>query len=131
MLLVATRLDVSPLIPADHKKKIGLFADELIPAGTKIWEFTKGIDKEVSETNVNKLPKLQKDFANSQYPWTEKYYLIYGDNTRFINHSEEPNVGEEGDYLVALKDIQVGEELVSDYRTFEENFEEFKAEYFN
>jgi len=40
------------------------------------------------------------------------------DDTRFINHSENPNIETAGDADVALSDIEKGEEILIDYRTF-------------
>ncbi|MFZ3100192.1 MAG: SET domain-containing protein [Minisyncoccales bacterium] len=47
------------------------------------------------------------------------------DDARFFNHSNTPNTfgtedpGDEMAICVALRDIQIGEELTADYRTFD------------
>ena len=45
-------------------------------------------------------------------------YWLNLDDTRFINHSENPNIETAGDADVALSDIEKGEEILIDYRTF-------------
>ena len=47
--------------------------------------------------------------------------LIMGiDNEKYINHSKDPNVDDDG---ITLKDIKVGDEIVMDYRGFDDNIE--------
>ena len=82
MLLVKTTIAPSSI------HGIGLFADQCIPQGTRI-------------------------------------YILCSDDTRFFNHAETPNTesrevdGEDEVITVAKRDIQPGEELTDDYRTFE------------
>ena len=55
-------------------------------------------------------------------------YVCCGDNDRYINHSEQPNTEDlgfeervfEGEGItIADRDIQPGEEILSDYRSFD------------
>ena len=52
-------------------------------------------------------------------------YILCSDDARFFNHSDTPNTesrevaGEDEVITVAKRDIQPGEELTDDYRTFE------------
>ena len=55
-------------------------------------------------------------------------YVCCGDNDRYINHSEQPNTEDlgfeervfEGEGItIAARDIQPGEEILSDYRSFD------------
>jgi hypothetical protein len=50
----------------------------------------------------------------------EGIYVFCGDNAKFMNHSTDPNCDDpEGRYTVANRDIEAGEELTSDYTTFD------------
>ena len=51
-------------------------------------------------------------------------YELCSDDARFFNHSDEPNTGSiSNDTDVALRDIQQGEELTCDYRTFDADWQ--------
>jgi SET domain-containing protein len=56
------------------------------------------------------------------------YYILCSDDACFFNHAETPNTesrevaGEDEVITVAKRDIQPGEELTDDYRTFEAHF---------
>jgi len=43
---------------------------------------------------------------------------VCADDARFMNHSENPSCLDEGETTSAKRDIQAGEELTCDYRTF-------------
>jgi len=126
MLLVKTKLGQSPI------DGIGLFADEFIPKGTRVWEYRDGVDSRFDETFLESLPvpvqsQLRKyAYKNMRTGW----YVLCGDDARFFNHSDTPNTVdlEEGEGIVngegitiAARDIQIGEEIVSDYHTFDAN----------
>jgi SET domain-containing protein len=49
-------------------------------------------------------------------------WVLPGDHDRYMNHSDEPNVGMNPNgntENLALRDIAAGEELTCDYRTFD------------
>lgn len=106
---------------------IGLFAAQFIPEGTPTWEFTPGIDQAIH-------PQMLERFPTHARPWFLTYayldirsglYVLCADDARYMNHSETPNV--RGDYErepvfgldLAARDIEPGEELTCDYRTFD------------
>lgn len=107
---------------------LGLFAEELIPVGTKIWEFTPGLDLEITPADFAALPQAAKeyiDFHGFLSKRTGNYHLSF-DDIRFTNHSsDQPNiatVAESDDVelpLVAIRDIQPGEEILQDYDDFD------------
>ena len=125
MLLVKTRIGPS----AVHG--IGIFADEKIPKGTRIWEYREGLDTRFDETFLEQLsPASRAQMLNYAYRNLRTgLYVLCGDDARFFNHSETPNtedleseehqVNGEG-VTVASRDIHVGEEIVSDYRSFDQ-----------
>ena len=129
MLHVRTYLDKSPIAG------IGLYARELIPAGTIIWTFHVGFDVRILADEIVKLPEATREkFEEYAYLNGETGKYVYcSDDARFFNHSDDPNTGDalapDGDEdgaTVALRDIQPGEEITSDYGTFHEGFEGYK-----
>jgi SET domain-containing protein len=101
----------------------GVFAYEPIPAGTLVWQFTPGIDLEISEERLAALPisaqEFLRHFINQTAPGM---YLLCADNARFMNHSDAPNISSADDRNNALRDIPVGTEIVCDYREFDVGF---------
>lgn len=126
MLKVKTKIKQSAV------SGLGLFADQFIPKNTTIWEFNPKIDMSITKDLYEKLTNIEKGFFDHYGYWSDdiNMYVCSGDNYRFTNHSTTPNVGtinavenSEGQDI-ALRDIQVGEELFYDYRTFGENPED-------
>jgi SET domain-containing protein len=44
--------------------------------------------------------------------------ILQFDNSKYINHSENPNLDDDG---FAIKNINIGDEITIDYKDFEEN----------
>jgi SET domain-containing protein len=109
------------------KMGLGLFAKEFIPKNSIAWKFTEGIDTKISLREFDELNKAQKEYF-TKYGWIEKgeedYYYSSGDLTNFMNHSYTPNLDGKQEYLIAVRDIQVDEELFVDYSEFCANFDE-------
>jgi SET domain-containing protein len=122
MILVKTKIGPSKI------EGIGLFADESIKKGTKVWGFEPKLDLLLSKNEVKKLsPAAREQFY--RYAYLDKVrqkYLLCGDDSRFFNHSETPNCDEttDNDSTFALKDIDVGEELTINYGEFYGNMDE-------
>jgi SET domain-containing protein len=110
----------------------GLFANEIIKAGSPVWEFTPGFDQEINPENLDSLsePALQ-DFK--KYAYFEKEigkYILCFDSARFFNHAENPNIDcphEQRDVCFAKRDIAIGEELTCDYRQFDASLRELST----
>jgi SET domain-containing protein len=124
MLLVKTTLRPSEV------HGLGLFADEFIPKGTVIWRFDGGVDRRYEESQLAALPAEEQErlFTFCYVNPGTRLYVYCGDNARYINHSEQPNTDdlgfEEGEFegegvTIAARDIQPGEEILSDYRSFD------------
>jgi SET domain-containing protein len=120
MLLVDARLGRSAI------HGWGVFARERIPAGTRTWEFMPGVDQLIDPAAVD---GAREDLRNLLVHYTYlhpllKKRVLCGDITKFINHSERPNIQgtnePDGGFDVALRDIEAGEELTVDYREFED-----------
>ncbi len=104
-------------IKNSHIHGLGLFAKEKIEKNSIIGIFTGKFLKEAD------LKQIQENYLNFIFPIEENVYIapesfydippIY-----YINHSCEPNSGIEGNIvLIALKDIESGEEITIDYAT--------------
>ena len=120
MMLVRTRIGQSPI------HGLGVFAAEPILAGAQVWQFAAGWDIEKDLDELAGLPPHARELLD-HFGYIDRYLnrmILCFDNARFINHSDNPNVGT--DYKrcpygldVALRDIAAGEELTSNYETFE------------
>ncbi len=108
---------------------LGLFADEDILKGARIWKFSPGLDLEILKTDFEKLSQAEKDiilFYGFLSKKTDCYHLSF-DNVRFMNHAKEGNVVidqtvDDTEYpLIARKDIQAGEELTQNYFEFDDD----------
>jgi uncharacterized protein len=109
---------------------LGLFAEEFILKGTVVWRFDGRVDRRYNEGQLVALPEEEQDRLRTfcyLNPRT-RLYVYCGDNARYINHSEQPNTKdlgfEEGVFegegiTIAARDIQPGEEILSDYRSFD------------
>jgi uncharacterized protein len=108
---------------------IGLFADQDILKGTRIWKFSPGLDLEIKPSDFEKLDQREKDvilFYGFNSKKTGNYHISF-DNVRFINHSKEGNVSTDTSFddieypLIANRDIKRGEEITQNYFEFDDN----------
>lgn len=123
MLLVRTRLGLSKI------HGIGLFADEFIPKGTITWQFTDGFDLRLAESAVDLLSASAHDQVVKYAYFDERLrlYELCSDDARFFNHADDPNTASvespTGGHLdVATRDVENGDELTCDYRTFDRDW---------
>lgn len=130
MLLVETYLDKSPI------HGIGLFAKEKILKDTKIYEVDDILTRIFIEDENNKILDFDGNEVRDEkvieflnhYTWKKRYkdstiYYLSLDNDRFTNHSDNPNVYETNEETFALRDIEIGEEILTDYSKLEENLD--------
>lgn len=117
MLRVATRLAPSQI------HGLGLFATELIPAGTLVWDFDDPIDQNLPVARLDQYPSWVRKYI-AIYGYREKDHVVLcGDDARYFNHSKQPNCRSgHGTQTLALRDIKVGEELTDDYETFDDDY---------
>ncbi|MFT3731706.1 MAG: SET domain-containing protein [Hyphomicrobium sp.] len=121
MLMVKTRLGLSDIAG------IGLFAAEDIPKGAVTWRFMGDFDRLLTAAEIDRLPEpARSDLLNHVYlNAASGRFVLCADNARFMNHADDPNtegVHEPGaieGYDIATRDIQAGEEMTCDYRTFD------------
>jgi SET domain-containing protein len=121
MLLVKTYLDRSPI------HGIGLFAAERIRAGTVIWRLSPDIDLLLEPAQVDRLHPAAREQIQ-KYTYLDHHLrklVLCGDDARFFNHAEAPNCHDlpdtNGGTTVSARDIEPGEELTSDYSSFDAN----------
>lgn len=116
MLLVNARRGRSPI----HGD--GLIAQELIPAGTRVWELHPWFDVVLTEAQFQALsPAARQQVLHYCYfDPRNNTYVLSSDDDRFTNHSDTPNTSEDvdGTSSVALRDIQPGEEITWNYRNW-------------
>jgi uncharacterized protein len=108
---------------------LGLFADEAIPKGTRVWEFSPLLDRELDAGTFSTLSEAEKAYILFYGFLSKKsgnYHLSF-DNVKFINHAVPGNVATDTsdtkaiEYpLVAVRDIGIGEEILQNYKEFEE-----------
>jgi hypothetical protein len=116
MIVVKTKLDRSLI------SGIGLFANQDILKGDLIWKMTSISVFQISPDKYKELSQIEKDFIiQKDYYWLDDddgNYLIPLDDSRFVNHSNNPNIIEQDENsCVASSDIKQNEELTIDYKT--------------
>lgn len=125
MLMIKTKVKQSTIEGAG----LGLFADQFIPKGTVTWRFCPGYDLIVPKDDLLRFTEESRtQFLNYCYfNKKTKHFILCGDDERFINHSDIPNIiqSENGDEIegveLAARDIEVGEELFVNYYEFDED----------
>lgn len=127
MLLVKTKILPSSIA------WIGLFADQFIPTWTEIRRFTPWFDLKFSKEEITKFPALLQEHFETYSRLSKKsgMYCFSSDHGKFFNHSATNNNilsayydNEEEVVTKAIRDIQIGEELLDNYGSFEQGFSE-------
>lgn len=113
MLLVHTTIGTSTI------HGTGLFAAEVIPKGTRTWELVPGLDLVIPKSDLSRLsPPALEQLLHYAYLNSDNGYVLCFDDARFCNHSFEPSVkfiDGTTPHEVALRDIELGEELTVNY----------------
>lgn len=94
----------------------GVVANQFIPAGTITWVLDK-LDREFTPEKFNKMPPVYKNILETYcYRNKKGNYVLCWDNGRYVNHSFKSNcLSTAYDFEIAIRDIEVGEELTDDY----------------
>lgn len=123
MLAVKTKLRKSKI------HGMGVFAAQNIRKGAVIWKFNPIIDKEITIKQYDSLPSIAKKYLDKySYLDENKKLVLCGDDGRFVNHSANPNCDDEtGMNTIALRNIKKGEELTSNYYSFDVSLKNQKS----
>lgn len=94
----------------------GIVATQFIPAGTITWVLDK-LDREFSPLEFQQMePIYQKILDTYTFRNNSGNLVLCWDNGRYVNHSFNSNcLTTAYDFEIAIRDIQVGEQLTDDY----------------
>lgn len=97
--------------------RLGLFAHEIISAGTKIAEYRAGFDQVLTPGQVDALPPAVREqfLRHAIYSAELACFVCDGDDGRFTNHAEQANSRQVGLASYATQTIQPGEEITLNY----------------
>ena len=115
MFLIDTYLDKSKI------QGVGVFAKENIKKGQLIKEVRPDFEIEFNKDNLPKMPLALAKLIDTHAYERElgSKILVMGiDNEKYLNHSNDPNVNDNG---IALKNIKIGDEITVDYKDFDVN----------
>ncbi len=106
------------LVTIDGVVGSGVIATRRIPRGTITWVMDE-LDQAFTGVDMDALPQAYEELFDR---WTfhdgRGRRVLCWDLGRYMNHSCEPNCGgSEFWFEVALRDIEVGEQLTNDYAT--------------
>lgn len=101
---------------------IGIFAKEPISKGMLIWKFDIGFDMLIPKEKVAEMPDVPRHILEKHGADEGGFLRIVLDEAKYFNHSYYPNCVHLGGsveeyHVLALRDIEVGEEMTLDYRT--------------
>ncbi len=119
MLLVKTKIGMS------ETHGVGLFADQLIPKGSVTWKYHPKFDMAFTAEDVAEMSESARKIFMwyAYYDFDQNKYILCFDDQRFINHSRNnANIESTPDADVAIRDIQIGEELLCDYALFDKEY---------
>ncbi|MCK3683430.1 SET domain-containing protein [Maribellus sp. YY47] len=94
----------------------GVFASQLIPAGTITW-VKDPLDRELSKTDIENLAPICRPLVETYtYRNNKGNYVLCWDIARYTNHSFRPNsMATAYGFEIAVSDIKPGEQLTNDY----------------
>jgi SET domain-containing protein len=100
---------------------VGLFSASTLSEGTRIWEFTDGVDWKIRPSDLVSFPEpFQGWLRHYLFLDEDGVYVLCGDNAKFMNHASSPNCSDKDTrFTVTLRRIEAGEELTCDYLEFD------------
>jgi|SRR6185437_12508037 len=114
MLLIKTYLKETEF------KGIGLFTAIGLDLGAVIHVTDTNFNKVFSKEEIEYFGPLQKEFYNTyMIHLPDGSAMLDLDNTRFINHSSNPNLVCDLECIKTCRKIEAGEELTLNYKTFD------------
>jgi uncharacterized protein len=136
MFIGALMLKIKTYLDKDSWGGTGIFAGEDVPKGEAVWAYHPDFTMFISiEEYFAAKGAWRAELEKYAYPSTHPRdasrmgLLLNMDNSRYMNHADDPNTGAAefmpaGQIIdVALRPIRKGEELTSNYLTYDpENF---------
>lgn len=112
MLLIPHYVAASPI------HGLGCFSAADVRQGERIWEYHPAIDRIISEADLETLPEHVAAcvLTHAEYFPAQALFRLSADGDFYMNHSDDPNFDDHGDYALARRDIMKGEEITCDYR---------------
>ena len=97
---------------------LGCFSSSHIKKGDRVWEFHPIIDREIPLADLAKLPTHVAETIQTHAEFLPEtgIFRLAADGDFFMNHSDDPNLEDFGDWMVARRDIEIGDEITCDYR---------------
>lgn len=97
---------------------LGLFLGEPVTKGREIWKFEPEFDVEIPAEMLDRFGRALRELVMdcAEYFDDREIYRLGNDADIFMNHSDEPNLLDLGDTMIAARDIAACEELTCDYR---------------
>lgn len=93
----------------------GVFVTKPIPQGTIVWTECR-LDRLFTLDQVLELPKEQRAILDVYaFLKADGYFVLCWDHGRFMNHSCDPTIRELGNNELAVRDLQVGDQITCDY----------------
>lgn len=94
----------------------GIFATQLIPKGTMTWVKDE-LDRVFTKKEIDSLAECNRsNLLKYTYRNNRGNYIFCWDLTRYVNHSHEANCFLTAlDFEIAIRNIEIGEELTNDY----------------
>jgi len=123
--------NVQCIVKESNLGGLGLYADEYITKGTAIWTAYNNNILKITRPQYYQLcnSELDKSIMSLKLYNAISVYSLYDidsdclvmilDNNRYVNHSNEPNSLYIDGVSIALRDIEVGEEIVEDYGSYD------------
>jgi SET domain-containing protein len=113
MLLVKTSIHPSDI------HGLGVFSNEAIKKDQVVWQHDPRIDIRFAYDELDSFPESMQYFF-SIWGYVEmvdgkKVVTLSTDHARHMNHSDDPNLIDHGEKLVAAHDIAAGVELTCNY----------------
>lgn len=97
---------------------LGCFSSVSIKKGERVWEFHPIIDRIIPQADLLSLPDhvVQLVQKHAEFIPDAAVFRLAADGAFFMNHSDDPNLEDFGDWMVARRDISIGDEITCDYR---------------
>ena len=100
---------------------LGLFAEQVIPKGTKTWILNPLVDITYTKEQIETFSEEFRNYLSMYaYEIEDGKRVLCGDGARHMNHSDNPNIDSIPPYEdMTNRDILPGEELTINYYLFD------------